>query len=80
MTDTMIVAILSLIGTLGGSFGGILTANKLINYRIEQLEKKVEKHNKVIERTYKLEEEETLIEEKIKVINHRLDDLENYHK
>lgn len=80
MTDVIIVAILSLIGTIAGSFGGILTSNKLVNYRIEQLEKKVEKHNKVIERTYKLEEEETLLEEKIKVINHRIDDLEGYHK
>ena len=80
MTEAIMVAILSLVGTLGGSFGGILTANKLINYRIEQLEKKVEKHNKVIERTYNLEEEEALLEEKIKVANHRIDDLEKYHK
>lgn len=80
MTDVVLVAILSLMGTLVGSFGGILTANKLINYRLEQLEKKVEKHNKVIERTYKLEEEEALLEEKIKVANHRIDDLEKYHK
>lgn len=80
MSDTVLVAILSLIGTILGSLGGIIIANKLVNYRLEQLEKKVEKHNKVIERTYKLEEEETLIEERIKVINHRLNDLENYHK
>lgn len=80
MSDTIVVAILSLAGTLIGSFGGIITANKLINYRISQLEKKVEKHNNIIERTYKLEEEETLIEEKIKVINHRIDDLEEFHK
>lgn len=80
MTDVIIVALLSLLGTLIGSFSGILTANKLINYRIEQLEKKVEKHNKVIERTYKLEEEEALLEEKIKVANRRIADLENYHK
>ena len=55
MTEAIIVAVLSLIGTLGGSFCGILTANKLTNYRIEQLEKKVEKHNSVVERTYRLE-------------------------
>ena len=49
------VAILSLCGTLIGSIAGILTANKLTNYRIEQLEKKVEKHNSIMERTFKLE-------------------------
>ena len=80
MSDTIIVAILSLAGTLIGSFGGIIAANKLVNYRLSQLEKKVEKHNNIIERTYKLEEEETLIEEKIKVINHRIEDLEEFHK
>ena len=80
MTDTIIVAILSLAGTLGGSFLGILAANKLMEYRITQLEKKVEKHNNIIERTYKLEEEETLLEEKIRVINHRIEDLEGFHK
>ncbi len=80
MNDVVIVAILSLIGTLGGTFGGILTSNKLTNYRIEQLEKKVEAHNKVVERTYKLEEEQKVEEEKIKVINHRIEDLEKYHK
>ena len=48
-------ASMSLIGTLVGTFGGILVANKLTNYRIEQLEKKVAAHNNVVERTYKLE-------------------------
>lgn len=80
MNDTIMVAILSLIGTLVGSFGGILTANKLVNYRIQQLEKKVEKHNQVIERVYKLEEHDAVIDEEIKVANHRIEDLEVYHK
>ena len=57
MSDTVLVAILSLVGTMIGSLSGILAANKLVVYRIEQLEKKVEKHNSVIERTYKLEED-----------------------
>ena len=65
MPDTVLVAILSLIGTLAGSFGG----TQLIKYRIEQLEKKVEKHNSIVERTY-------LLEEKMKVANHRIEDLE----
>ena len=80
MSETIIVAILSLVGTLGGSLIGILTANKLTNYRIEQLEKKVEKHNNVIERVYNLEKNEAVMEEEIKVANHRIDDLEGYHK
>lgn len=65
MSEVVIVAILSLLGTLMGSLAGILTANKLTNYRIEQLEKKVEKHNSVIERVYKLEKEEAVIQEEI---------------
>lgn len=69
---TVIVGVLSLLGTLVGSWGGM----KLISYRIEQLEKKVEKHNSVIERTFKLEEKTELQEEKIKVANHRIEDLE----
>lgn len=80
MNNTIIVAVLSLVGTLIGSMAGILTANKLVNYRIEQLEKKVDKHNQVIERVYKLEQADAVEEEEIKVINHRLHDLEEYHK
>ena len=45
----------SLIGTLAGTFAGIMLSANLTNYRIEQLEKKVAEHNKVVERTYKLE-------------------------
>ena len=57
MQPEIIVALLSLIGTLVGSLLGVLASNKLTNYRIEQLEKKVAAHNNVIERTYKLEGE-----------------------
>ena len=80
MSESVIVAVLALLGTLGGTFGGILTANKLTNYRIEQLEKKVEKHNRVVERVYILEKNEAVMEEEIKVANHRIDDLEQFHK
>ena len=80
MDNATIVAILSLIGTFIGTFCGILTANKLTTYRIEQLEKKVEKHNGVIERVFKIEEHEAVIDEKIEVANHRIADLEQYHK
>lgn len=77
MSETIIIALISLLGTLGGTFGGILATGKLTNYRIEQLEKKVDKHNNIIERTYKLEDNDKLLEEKIKVANHRIDDLES---
>ena len=80
MTEAIIVAVLSLVGTLGGSFCGIITANKLTNYRIEQLEKKVEKHNGVIERVYLLEKHEAVMDEEIRVANHRIEDLEQFHK
>lgn len=80
MSDAVIVAILSLVGTILGSLFGILAANKLTNYKIEQLEKKVEKHNKVIERVYILEKNEAVIEEEIKTANHRIEDLECFHK
>ena len=71
MTEVVIVAILSLIGTLIGSLGGIMAANKLTNYRIQQLEEKVEKHNKVIERVYDLEKNEALIKVEIEHLSHR---------
>ena len=77
MSETIIVAILSLAGTLMGSLLGILAANKLVVYRIEQLEKKVEKHNQVVERVYSLERNEAVIEE---VANHRICDLEDIRK
>lgn len=76
MADTVIVALISLFGTLFGTFGGIVTSNKLTMYRIEQLEKKVDKHNNVVERVFRLEDNDRLIDEKIKVANHRIDDLE----
>lgn len=76
MSEAIVVALIGLAGSATGSVLGILVSNKLTQYRIEQLEKKVDKHNSVIERTYKLEQAETLLEEKIKVANHRIDDLE----
>lgn len=76
MQPEIVVGLLSLCGTLVGSLSGIMAANKLVIYRIGELEKKVEKHNNVIERVFKLEDNDVLLEEKIKVANHRIDDLE----
>lgn len=76
MDSTIISAILALIGSLVGTFAGIITSSKLTQYRIKELEKKQDKHNAVIERTYKLEERMELVEERQKVANHRISDLE----
>ena len=80
MNETVLVALLSFAGTLIGTIGGILAANRLTTYRLERLEKQVEKHNQVIDRVYKLEQADAVEEEELKVINHRIRDLENYHK
>ena len=77
MPAEVITAALSLGGTLVGTPGGIALSSNLTNYRIEQLEKKVEKHNNLITRTYKLEQEFAVMDEKVKVANHRIDDLED---
>ena len=63
--ENIVIAVTSLIGTFAGSFGGM----KLMSYRIEELEKKVDKHNNFAERI-------PIIEEKIKVADHRIEDLE----
>lgn len=73
MNGEITVAVLSLIGTAIGSIGGILASSKLTNFRLKSLEDKVNKHNSIIERTY-------VIEEQIKVVNHRIDDLEEIAK
>ena len=72
MSEVVIVAIISLVGTLCGTFGGIMTSSRLTGYRIEQLEKKVEKHNNLVERVYRLEYNDKLLEEKIDSINNRI--------
>lgn len=76
MAEAVIVAVLSLIGTLCGAYLANKKSAALIAYRLEQLEGKVAKHNGVIDRTYRLEEQTVLLEEKMKVANHRIDDLE----
>lgn len=69
MSSEVLVALLSLAGTLLGSLAGILASSKLTNYRLSQLEQKVDRHNSFGERI-------PVLEEKMKVVNHRLDDLE----
>lgn len=76
MSEEVLVALIGLAGSGLGSVLGILVSSKLTQYRLEQLEKKVEVHNKVIDRVYKLEERTELQEEKIKAANHRIEGLE----
>lgn len=77
MTPEVLVGVLSLAGTLIGSLAGILAANRLTNYRIEQLEKKVDAHNTLIDRMYKVEEKTELHQAELVRINRRLTGLED---
>lgn len=72
MDNEIIVSLIALLGTLGGSLGGILVSGKLTNYRLKQLEEKVAEHNNYASRI-------PVVEEQIKVINHRVSDLEKLH-
>lgn len=69
MSSEIIVALVAFAGTLAGTFGGIVTSAKLTNYRIQQLENRVDEHNQFAKRM-------PVVEEKLKVVDHRLDDLE----
>ena len=75
MSEGIWIAIIAFGGTLAGTFGGILTSSRLTAYRLQQLEEKVDKHNELVERTYRLEENCSLLDEKIRVVNHRIDEL-----
>ena len=76
MTDAIIVALI----TGAFSFLGVYISNRksaaVVEYRLEQLEKKVQAHNNLVERMYAAEDKINIQDEKIKVVNHRLDDLE----
>lgn len=72
MNDEVLIALLSLIGTVVGSFAGILVANKLSNYRIEQLEKKLDKYADTQDA---IKERLVKVEESTKSAHHRLDDI-----
>lgn len=73
MNNTIIVALISLVGTIMGSLGGILVSSKLTNYRIEQLEKKVDKHNNFAEKI-------PILNTKIDMLNQRIKELEHEEK
>lgn len=71
MDNTIVVALISFVGTCVGTIGGILATSKLTNYRLQQLEEKVNKHNSVIERTFKLEGRMTEAEHDIRDLKNK---------
>jgi predicted nuclease with TOPRIM domain len=72
MSEAVIVALLGFAGTMLGSLLGVLAAQKLTQYRLSQLEEKVNKHNNLIERTYKLEG-------RMDEAEHEIKDLKKFH-
>lgn len=79
MDVSVIVALITLAGSALGTFAGIAVNSKLTSYRIEQLEKKVDKHNKVIERTTELETWKESVVGELKEIKSKLQRLEEFH-
>lgn len=77
MSGEVVVSLITLLGSAIGTIGGIFATNKMTAYRIEQLEKKVDKHNKVVERMYEAEKNISVISEEIKNVNHRIEELEH---
>ena len=73
MQTEIIVALLGLVGTLSGSFLGVVAASRMTNYRLQRLEQRVSKHNSVIERTY-------ILEGQMAECQHDIKDLKAYHK
>lgn len=77
MSGEVVVALITLLGSAIGTIGGIFATNKMTAYRIEQLEKKVDKHNQVVERMYEAEKNISVISEEIKNVNHKIEELEH---
>jgi ABC-type lipoprotein release transport system permease subunit len=80
MTEGIIIALIGFLGTIIGSAIGVIASSKLINYRLEQLEQKVNKHNNLIERTYELERKESIVEEHIENIESEIHELKEHHR
>ena len=76
VSDTIIVALLSLLGTAIGGFVSVLTSTRLTAYKIQELQKQVEKHNEVVERTFHLEEHAAIVDYQLNVADRRLGELE----
>ncbi len=71
MNETVVIALISFVGTCIGTVGGILASSKLVNFRLSELEERVNKHNNIIERTYILEGKMTEAEHDIRDLKNR---------
>ena len=80
MNESIAIALIGLMGSGLGSLLGVVASSKLTNYRIEQLEKRVEAHNNLIDRTDKLERDRAVFQEDLEHIKHEIETLENFHK
>lgn len=80
MSEGIQIALIGLLGSGLGSLIGVVASSKLTQYRIEQLEKRVEAHNNLIDRTYKLESHREVVDEEIDHLNHEVELLQQYHK
>ncbi|MBE6798451.1 MAG: hypothetical protein E7525_01555 [Ruminococcaceae bacterium] len=76
ISEAVLVALIGLGGSCVGSIFGVVCSAKLTNYRLEQLEKKVDRHNDLIEKMFKVEQEQAVVSSKISGIDHRLETLE----
>ena len=76
LDSTAVVGVFSFLASIIGTFGGILVSSKLTNYRLEQLEKKVSEHNNLKVRAAELERDMAVINNRMKVSEHRIEDLE----
>lgn len=76
MTEAVVIALLSLAGTILGSGFGVITSSKLTNFRLEKLEEQVRQHNNIITRTYELEKQQAIFKEDIKHIEEGLQERE----
>ncbi len=80
MDTEITVALLALAGSVIGTFGGILVNAKLVNYRLSQLEKKVDLHNRVVERVFRLEQKDAVTDESLRSIRRRIGELEAHER
>lgn len=80
MGEGVVIAVIGLLGSAIGAFAGIVLNNRLVVYRLEQVEKKVDSLNKEKDRINVVDRHLAVIDEEIKVINHRINDLEQFHK
>jgi hypothetical protein len=76
VSDTVLVGLLSLLGTLGGAFGGIIVANRLVNYRLTELEKKVDAHGALVDRMYCAERRLDVLGEQLRSVNTAVGEIE----